>query len=146
LTIKWALLCKLERDSMPNVHTITTRPSSSIQEERLSLLMTIQDQIEISMTENNPSSHKTMWLVSSHFLESLQIFLCDLLRSPFLDQGVIIESFQDSICADLSSYVPWIDILLRARCVGCDSCWSCRSRDDGGFRVCQCGLLFFLAG
>lgn len=45
-------LCKNERDHVPDVHTITTRSSTGIQEKRLPLLVPIQNSVKLPMQKS----------------------------------------------------------------------------------------------
>ena len=98
---------------MSNVHRVTTWPTASVEEEWLALLITIQDNVQISVTENNASAHKSMWLVSRNPLESLQRALGgQQLCAKLLHQAHVVDGLGDSICADFSLNVPWVNDLL----------------------------------
>lgn len=115
---------------MSNVHTIAGRSATSVEEERLALLITIQDNIQISVTENNASAHESMWLVSRNSLESLQRALSrQQLCAKLLHQAHVVDGLGDSICADFSLNVPWVNDLLAG------SIWWERWGGLGGDRV-----------
>ena len=55
---------------MAHVHAITARSPSGIQEEWLFPIIAIEDQIQISVTENYASAHESMRLMAGNSLES----------------------------------------------------------------------------
>ncbi len=57
---------------MSEVHAVTARPSSSIEEEGLALLISIEDRFKISVAEDNAPTHVFVWFVASHSLKPLQ--------------------------------------------------------------------------
>lgn len=87
---------------MTNVHTVTTWSTPGIQEERFSSLMSIQNEIQIPMTEHNSSAHKTVRFVSGDFLKSGQVVLQNLLSTEFVDQLQVVDCFRNTIFANLS--------------------------------------------
>lgn len=102
-----------EWNSVSNVHGVTTWSTTSVEEEWLALLITIEDNVQISVTENNASAHKSMWLVSCNSLESLQRALSrQQLCAKLLHQAHVVDGLGDSICADFSLNVPWVNDLL----------------------------------
>ena len=64
------LLCKFKRNCMPDVHTIAAWASPGVQVERLSFLISVQYQIQISVTEDYASSHKSVWFFASDPLKA----------------------------------------------------------------------------
>lgn len=100
---------------MPNVHTITARSSAGIQEETLSSLVLVENEVQVSVTEDNSSAQETMRLVACDFLESFQILLLNELGPKLFDECQIIDCFRDAVDTDLSRYIVWIDALLVAR-------------------------------
>lgn len=79
---------------MSYMHGIATRTAARVQEERLPFLMSIQDHIEIAMTEHDASSHEAMWFVAGNALKPLQQRRCDG-RSAKIDHELVIVDGQE---------------------------------------------------
>jgi hypothetical protein len=50
------LLCEHKRDHVPQMHAVTTGPSTRVQEERLALLIAVQYGVEVSASPHDIST------------------------------------------------------------------------------------------
>ena len=87
---------------MSDMDGVGGRSAAGIKEERLALLVAVQDGLEVSVGEDDTSSEETVRLLSGYALESGEQILADESSSEFLNQFGVVDCLNDTICADLS--------------------------------------------
>lgn len=73
------------------MHTVTTGTTPSIKVERLALLMTVQNLVELTVTEDNATAHETVRAMTRYFLEALEQVWSERSRSKLTDELVIVN-------------------------------------------------------
>jgi hypothetical protein len=66
------ILGELERHSVAHVHAVTAGATASVKVKGLTLLMAIQDLVQLAVTEHNASAHESMRAVAGDLLEALK--------------------------------------------------------------------------
>lgn len=153
-------LCEHERDHVSEMHAVAARPSPSIQEERLPLLIAVEDLVKVSarqrdtvssaprctvsqnehapMRKEQPPPQEDMWTVPGQPLESLQDRLVDPPRAELVDELVVVDRELLAVGRDGPLHVPGRhDLIVRIRSIGGLDC-GCRALSGEG-RV-RCGL------
>jgi len=138
-------LRKGEWNHMPHVHAVTAWAPPCVQEKWQSLLISLQDQLQVSMREKHAPSQQDVWPVSSGYLEPFEDLWAYPLGTKLINQATIVNGLHLSI-DDSTFHFPGCDILLyrRGRCLGGVSSgvreslgrnsWGLRVRHDGSWR------------
>jgi hypothetical protein len=67
--MKIVILGEFEWDSVSHMHTVTAGATASVKVEGLTLLMAVQDLVQLAVAEHNASAHETVWPVAGDLLE-----------------------------------------------------------------------------
>lgn len=97
---------------MTNVHAVTARTTTSVQEERLILLIAVQDTRQVTVAEEDLSSQKAMGSVAGDLLEALQQSIIDETGTKLSNELVVVNGLSLAILANFSRHRPGIDVLL----------------------------------
>lgn len=89
------------------MHTIATRSTARVEIERLALLMAIQDQAQITMAEDNPPTHESMWTAARDFLKALQQLWRDRCGAELPYQLVVVHRQQLARLIHAAGDIEW---------------------------------------
>lgn len=95
-------LGELEGNSVTDVDAIGRGAPAGIEEEGLASLISVEDELEVAVREDNSSTQEAMWLLPCHTLEPVQQRLVDLLGSEFLHEFVVVNGFDNAVVANFS--------------------------------------------
>jgi hypothetical protein len=68
---------EFEGDGVAEMQTATARAAASVEEERLASLVSVEDALEVTMAEEQPSAHPPMRLPAGSLLEALEKGIVD---------------------------------------------------------------------
>jgi hypothetical protein len=104
-----------------DVHGIAAGAAASVQQEVFSLLVLVQNELQVAVGEEQASPQPAVRLVAGHALEALEQGVVDELGGPLCRDGGIVELLDIAVGVGRSLYVPRVDFL------------------GGGFRDGLCG-------
>lgn len=137
------ILCEDKRHHMAQMHAIATWPAASVEEERLPLLIPVQNLVEITMRKEHPPAKEDVRAVARQSLETLQERRIDAAGTKLVYELVVVDRQLLAVLGDGALDVPGsYDLAVRIRRSGLH-CWRLfmallllRMRGDGR-RLCS---------
>lgn len=93
---------------MADVHAVGAGPAARVQEERLALLIAIENDLKVSVTEDYTAAHEAMGSVAGDSFEALEKGLVDLLGAELDNQLVVVN------CLDIAVLVNFLEERARS--------------------------------
>jgi Ni,Fe-hydrogenase III small subunit len=103
--MKAFILGELEWDSVSHVHAVTAGSTSSVEVERLALLMAVQDLSQLAVTEHNAAAHETVRAVAGHLLEALEQVGSERSGAELANKLVVVDGQQLASLIDTSRHI-----------------------------------------
>ena len=97
---------------MADVHAVAAWPPSSVEVERLTLLVAVQYEIQLAMAKDYPSPEKPMGSVACDTLEPSKQVWSDWVCAELLDQLVVIDGKELPLLVDSAGHIERCDLLL----------------------------------
>ena len=130
------LLGKLEWDSVSHVHAVTAGATASVKVEGLTLLMAVQNLVQLAVAEHNASAHEAMRAVAGDLLEALKDFWGEGGGTELAGELLIIDGQELAGLVNTTRDIEWGNDLA-----GSLGCWGCFSEAQVGERR---GLAWFV--
>lgn len=98
-------LCELEGNRVPDVDAIGGWSAARVQKERLPLLITVQDGLEVAVGEDDSAAQEMVRALARDALEAGEQLVVDLLGAELVDQLVVVDGLDHAVGADLARHL-----------------------------------------
>lgn len=98
-------LCELERDRVPHMDTVRRRPAASVEEERFTTLMSVENCFEIPVGEDDTTAEEAVRFLARRLLEPVQELLIDFLGAEFINQFAVVDRLDNAVVANLAGHL-----------------------------------------